>query len=86
MTKPRHVSIGGLTLGNDRPVVLIAGPCAMESRAHALETSWALSDMAEKLGVGLIYKTSFDKANRTSADTPRGVSALVRLALSNEVL
>ena len=85
MTKPRHVSIGGLTLGNDRPVVLIAGPCAMESRAHALETSWALSDMAEKLGVGLIYKTSFDKANRTSADSPRGVGLDAALPVFAEI-
>ncbi len=85
MTKPRHVSIGGLTLGNDRPVVLIAGPCAMESRAHALETSCALSDMAEKLGVGLIYKTSFDKANRTSADTPRGVGLDAALPIFAEI-
>ncbi|MCH8212682.1 MAG: 3-deoxy-8-phosphooctulonate synthase [Proteobacteria bacterium] len=85
MTQPRHVSIAGLTLGNDRPVVLIAGPCAMESRAHALETSWALSDMAEKLGIGLIYKTSFDKANRTSADSPRGVGLEAALPIFAEI-
>ena len=85
MTKPRHVSIGDLTLGNDRPVVLIAGPCAMDSRAPALETSWALSDMAETLGVGPIYKTSFDKANRTSADTPRGVGLDAALPIFAEI-
>jgi 2-dehydro-3-deoxyphosphooctonate aldolase (KDO 8-P synthase) len=73
MTQPRHVSIGDLTLGNDLPLVMIAGPCAMESRAHALDMSGALAEMARDLGIGLIYKTSYDKANRTSADSPRGL-------------
>ncbi len=73
MTAPIHVAIGSLTVGNDLPLVLIAGPCAMESRAHALETAHALADIACALGVGLIYKTSFDKANRTSLHGPRGV-------------
>ncbi len=73
MTAPRHVSVNSLILGNDLPLVLIAGPCAMESREHALETSAALVEMTAKLGVGLIYKTSFDKANRTSVDGPRGL-------------
>ena len=73
MTEPRHVTVGEITLGNDLPLVLIAGPCAMESRAHALETSAALAEMTAKLGVGLIYKSSFDKANRTSIDAPRGL-------------
>jgi 2-dehydro-3-deoxyphosphooctonate aldolase (KDO 8-P synthase) len=73
MTTPRHVSIGDLSLGNDLPMVIIAGPCVMESRDHALDMSGALSEMAKKLGIGLIYKTSYDKANRTSSDSPRGV-------------
>ena len=73
MTAPRHVAVNSLTLGNDLPLVLIAGPCAMESRDHALETSAALAEMTAKLGVGLIYKSSFDKANRTSIDAPRGL-------------
>jgi 2-dehydro-3-deoxyphosphooctonate aldolase (KDO 8-P synthase) len=73
MTTPRHVSIGDLSLGNDLPMVMIAGPCVMESRDHALDMSGALSEMAKKLGIGLIYKTSYDKANRTSSDSPRGV-------------
>ncbi len=60
MPETRHVRIGELELGNDRPLVLIAGPCALESRAHALEMGHALAEMAGKLGVGLIYKTSFD--------------------------
>ena len=73
MTECRHVTIGDLELGNDRPLVLIAGPCALESRAHALEMSHALSEMAAGLGLGLIYKTSFDKANRTSLKGGRGL-------------
>ncbi len=73
MTPPVHVAIGSVTVGNDLPLVLIAGPCAMESRTHALETAHALADMACALGIGLIYKTSFDKANRTSIHGARGV-------------
>ena len=60
-------------IGNDLPFVLIAGPCAMESRAHALECASALKEMASRLDIGLIYKTSFDKANRTSAGSARGI-------------
>src|SRR4029077_6744287 len=70
---PRHVTIGDITLGNDLPLVLIAGPCALESRAHALEMSAALVEITGKLGIRLIYKTSFDKANRTSLSGARGV-------------
>src|SRR5437763_4298207 len=73
MMQGRHVSIGKLTLGNDLPLVLIAGPCALESRAHALEVSAALVEITRNLGIGLIYKTSFDKANRTSLSGARGV-------------
>jgi 2-dehydro-3-deoxyphosphooctonate aldolase (KDO 8-P synthase) len=70
---PRHVEIGKLTLGNDLPLVLIAGPCALESRDHALEMCQALVELAGRFGAGLIYKTSFDKANRTSLASPRGI-------------
>ena len=73
MTAARHVAVGNLTIGNDLPLTLIAGPCAMESRAHALETAGRLAETCVDLGVGLIYKTSFDKANRTSAASPRGL-------------
>jgi 2-dehydro-3-deoxyphosphooctonate aldolase (KDO 8-P synthase) len=72
-TQPRHIAIGNLTIGNDRPLALIAGPCALESRAHAMEMCQALVEMTAKLGIGLIYKTSFDKANRTSIDGARGM-------------
>jgi 2-dehydro-3-deoxyphosphooctonate aldolase (KDO 8-P synthase) len=73
MTAPRHVTVGNISIGNDRPLALIAGPCALESRAHAREMCQALTELTGKLGIGLIYKTSFDKANRTSPDTPRGM-------------
>jgi len=67
------ITVGDLNIGNDLPLVLIAGPCAMESRNHALDMAGALMEMTGKLGMGLIYKTSFDKANRTSASSPRGM-------------
>ncbi|MEQ9360747.1 MAG: 3-deoxy-8-phosphooctulonate synthase, partial [Rhodospirillales bacterium] len=67
------ITVGDLTIGNGLPLVLIAGPCAMESRDHALDMAGALKEMTGKLGMGLIYKTSFDKANRTSATSPRGM-------------
>jgi len=85
MTQPRHVQIGALTVGNDEPLTLIAGPCALESRAHALEMSQALKEMAERLGIGLIYKTSFDKANRTSVDSPRGIGLDKALPILAEI-
>ncbi|TQV79163.1 3-deoxy-8-phosphooctulonate synthase [Denitrobaculum tricleocarpae] len=85
MTQARHVAVGSLTLGNDLPFVLIAGPCAMESRAHALEMSHALTEMASELGIGLIYKSSFDKANRTSLNAGRGVGLKDALPIFAEV-
>lgn len=71
--QPRAVQIGSLALGNDLPLALIAGPCQMESRDHALECASALVEMTERLGIGLIYKSSFDKANRTSLKGRRGI-------------
>ena len=85
MPKPHHVSIGNVTLGNDLPMVVIAGPCVMESRQHALDMSGALKEMAKKLGVGLIYKTSYDKANRTSGNSARGVGLLEALPIFAEI-
>jgi 2-dehydro-3-deoxyphosphooctonate aldolase (KDO 8-P synthase) len=70
---PRHVSVGDLTIGNDLPLTIIAGPCQMESRQHALDMAGALAEISKQLGIGIIYKTSFDKANRTSAGSPRGL-------------
>ena len=67
------VAVGAARFGNSLPLVLVAGPCALEGRAHALEMVSALKDIAGQVGIGLVYKTSFDKANRTSARSNRGV-------------
>lgn len=85
MAKPLHVAIGDLILGNDRPLVLIAGPCALESRAHALEMSHALCELTARLELGLIYKTSFDKANRTSLESARGIGLTKGVPILAEV-
>jgi 2-dehydro-3-deoxyphosphooctonate aldolase (KDO 8-P synthase) len=85
MTRSLHVSIAGLTLGNDLPISLLAGPCVMESRSHALETAHALADMARAAGVGLIYKSSFDKANRTSLAGERGLGMAKALPIFAEI-
>ena len=67
------VEIGSVRFGNRLPLALIAGPCAMESRDHAIEMADAIKGIAEKAGIGLVYKSSFDKANRSSAASPRGI-------------
>ena len=72
-------------IGNALPLTIIAGPCAMESRAHALETAQALKEIAGRLGIGLIYKSSFDKANRTSARGARGVGLKAALPVFAEI-
>lgn len=82
---PRHVRIGDLTIGNDLPMVFIIGPNTLESRAHALETSAALAEIAAQLGIALIYKTSFDKANRTSIAGARGIGLAAGLPILAEV-
>jgi 2-dehydro-3-deoxyphosphooctonate aldolase (KDO 8-P synthase) len=72
-------------IGNALRLSIIAGPCQMESRAHALETAHALKEAADRLGVGLIYKTSFDKANRTSAGAARGMGLGASLPVFAEI-
>ena len=67
------VSVGDFAIANDRPFTLIAGPCAMESKQHALDMSGALKEICGELGIPFIYKSSFDKANRTSLNSKRGV-------------
>jgi 2-dehydro-3-deoxyphosphooctonate aldolase (KDO 8-P synthase) len=84
-TLNRTVEVGPLSIANNRPFVLIAGPCALESRAHALETSHALVELTRKLGIGLIYKSSFDKANRTSIGSARGLGLETSLPILAEV-
>ena len=85
MPGPYDVTIRSLTLANNRPLVLIAGPCALESRDHAIETSHALKEIAAKAGIGLVYKTSFDKANRTSGDAARGIGLDKALPIFAEI-
>jgi 2-dehydro-3-deoxyphosphooctonate aldolase (KDO 8-P synthase) len=85
MTAPNRIRIGNVTVANDAPFVLIAGPCALESRAHAMEMSAALVEITAKLGIGLIYKSSFDKANRTSLDSPRGMGLAESLPILADV-
>ena len=79
------VEAGGVRFGNRLPLALIAGPCAMESRAHALEMASALKEIAERVGIGLVYKSSFDKANRTSAASARGIGLNEALPIFAEV-
>src|ERR1700742_2406962 len=79
------VEVGRARFGNARPLSLIAGPCQLESRAHALEMAGALKEIAAKARVGLIYKTSFDKANRTSAGAARGLGLEASLTIFAEI-
>ncbi len=73
MTAMRRVDVGSVSFANDAPISLIAGPCQIESANHALDIAGALKEMAQKLGIGLIYKSSYDKANRTSHASARGI-------------
>jgi 2-dehydro-3-deoxyphosphooctonate aldolase (KDO 8-P synthase) len=84
-TVPRAVRVGAIEVGNDLPFVLIAGPCAIESRTHALEVADALRLLSDATGVKVIYKSSFDKANRTSAASRRGIGMAEGLAILAEV-
>src|SRR5690348_11996360 len=79
------VAVGAVRFGNHLPLALIAGPCALESRAHAVEMASALKEIAANVGVGLVYKTSFDKANRTSAKSARGLGLDQSLSIFAEL-
>jgi 2-dehydro-3-deoxyphosphooctonate aldolase (KDO 8-P synthase) len=79
------VDVGKVKFGNSLPLKIIAGPCALESRAHALEVASALARIAKKLKIGLVFKTSFDKANRTSARSKRGVGLAAALPIFAEI-
>jgi 2-dehydro-3-deoxyphosphooctonate aldolase (KDO 8-P synthase) len=79
------VTVGKVTFANDRPIAVFAGPCQMESRAHALEMASALKEIAARLGIGLVYKTSFDKANRTSLKGRRGIGLDGALSVFAEI-
>ncbi|MGE0563871.1 MAG: 3-deoxy-8-phosphooctulonate synthase [Pseudolabrys sp.] len=79
------VAVGQVRFGNTLPLALIAGPCVLESRAHALEMASALKEMSARLKIGLVYKTSFDKANRTSASGARGIGLDAALPIFSEI-
>ncbi len=84
------VTIGGgalatVTAANDRTIVVFAGPCQMESRSHALEMAAALAEISVRLGIGLVYKSSFDKANRTSLTGRRGIGLAEALPVFAEI-
>ena len=79
------VTIGKARFGNKLPLALIAGPCALESRAHAFDMAGALKEMTSELGIGFVYKTSFDKANRTSANSARGLGLDKALSIFAEL-
>jgi 2-dehydro-3-deoxyphosphooctonate aldolase (KDO 8-P synthase) len=85
MTPNPVVEIGSVRFGNDLPIAVIAGPCQLESRAHALEMASALKEICGRLGIGLVYKTSFDKANRTSARAQRGLGLDKSLPIFAEI-
>src|ERR1700735_4552302 len=79
------VAVGKVRCGNTLPLALIAGPCALESRAHAFEVAGALKDIPARLGIGFVYKTSFDKATRTSAASARGLGLDKALSIFAEL-
>ena len=81
----REVHVGSARFGNALPLAIIAGPCQMESRAHALETAQALAEIAARRGIGLVYKSSFDKANRTSLSGARGLGFEAALPVFAEI-
>jgi 2-dehydro-3-deoxyphosphooctonate aldolase (KDO 8-P synthase) len=80
-----HVRVRDVLFANDAPIAVLAGPCQMESRAHALEMAAALSEISKKLGFGLVYKSSFDKANRTSLSGRRGIGLEAALPVFAEI-
>ena len=79
------VSVGSVRFANDAPLALIAGPCQLESRDHAFEMATALKEIAERVGIGLVYKTSFDKANRTSGTSARGIGLDAAIEIFEEL-
>ena len=81
----KTVSAGPVSFANDKPFALIAGPCAMESREHTMEMAEALTGLCSDLGIGFIYKSSYDKANRTSAGSDRGIGMEKGLPILAEV-
>jgi len=82
---PIHVSVGNITFGNDLPFVLLAGPCQLESREHAMMMAGALKEITDRVGIPFVYKTSFDKANRSSIKSQRGMGLEAALPIFKEI-
>jgi len=85
MLSPKHVKTGNVAFGNDLPFTLIAGPCQMETRDHAMMMCEKLTDITNRLNINFIYKSSFDKANRTSIDGIRGIGLEKSLPVFEEI-
>ena len=85
MTCNQSVKVGNVTFAQEAPFALIAGPCQMESRAHVLECAAAVKEIADGLGIGVVFKASFDKANRTSIAASRGVGLNEALPVFAEI-
>jgi 2-dehydro-3-deoxyphosphooctonate aldolase (KDO 8-P synthase) len=85
MNSAKIVKVGQYSLGNNRKIVIIAGPCAMESRAHAIEMAMALKEIGDQCNVGVIYKSSFDKANRSSVSSSRGIGVMQAMPIFDEI-
>lgn len=80
-----NVAVGAVEFGNARPLAVIAGPCALESRDHAIEMASALKEIAGRVKIGLVFKSSFDKANRTSSKSARGIGLDQALPIFNDI-
>lgn len=79
------ININDITINNNQPIVIIAGPCQIESQTHAEHTAGSIKEITDRLGIKLIYKSSYDKANRTSANTQRGVGIDIGLQILNSI-
>src|SRR5690242_18511870 len=85
MVKQRHITIGTVKIGNDLPFVLIAGPCQIETRDHAMMMAEKLIAITNKLQIPFIYKSSYDKANRTSITGKRGIGIIGAAPIFDEI-
>ena len=85
MQDAHAISIGDISIGNALPLTIIAGPCQMESRQHGLDMSGSLAEISRDLGIGIIYKSSYDKANRTSSNSPRGIGLEAATPIFHEI-
>lgn len=82
---PIHVCVGNITFGNDLPFVLLGGPCQLESREHAMMMAGALKEITDRVGIPFVYKTSYDKANRSSINSQRGIGLEAALPIFQEI-